>query len=103
MIRLLLGRHGETDWNRQGRWQGHADGGLNDAGRAQATALAQRIAGLDPAALYSSDLGRAWDTAAAIAAATGLTPEPVPGVREVDVGDHWPQWIGFAQVAAGAT
>ena len=98
MIRLLLGRHGETDWNRQGRWQGHADDGLNDAGRAQAGALAQRIADLGPTALYSSDLGRTWDTAMTVAAATGLTPEAVPGVREVDVGE----WTGFTRAEVEA-
>src|SRR2546430_16863302 len=42
---LLLARHGETDWNRARRWQGHADRPLTDRGRAQATALAERLPG----------------------------------------------------------
>ncbi len=98
MIRLLLGRHGETDWNREGRWQGHADRSLNAAGRQQAVALAARIASLAPTALYSSDLARAWETAAEVQAATGLEPVPAPGVREVDVG----KWTGFTRAEVEA-
>ena len=93
MIGLLLGRHGETDWNREGRWQGHADRSLNAAGQAQAAALGARIVALGPTALYSSDLVRAWETADAVARATGLTPIATPGVREVDVGD----WTGYTR------
>ena len=72
VTRLLVIRHGETAWNRASRIQGHTDIPLSDKGRWQARqlALALRDEGLQ--ALYSSDLMRARDTAAPIAAATGL-------------------------------
>ena len=59
MTRILLARHGETEWNRLGRWQGHADPPLNEQGRRQAAELAERLAGDGIAAIYSSDLARA--------------------------------------------
>jgi broad specificity phosphatase PhoE len=65
MTRILLARHGETDWNREGRWQGHSDRPLNAAGLAQAEALARRLARDSIAALYTSDLLRASQTAQA--------------------------------------
>lgn len=64
---LYIIRHGETDWNRAARMQGHADIGLNAQGRAQAEQVAQALAGHGFAAIYSSDLSRALDTARAIA------------------------------------
>jgi probable phosphoglycerate mutase len=87
MTRILLARHGETDWNREGRWQGHSDQPLNATGRAQAEALAARLRGEGIDALYTSDLLRASQTAAAVGRATGLNPIPAPGLREVDVGE----------------
>ena len=71
MTTLLLARHGETDWNRDGRWQGLSDTRLNDLGREQAQELA---AGLDDAVdvVYSSDLARARETAEIVAARLGL-------------------------------
>ena len=60
-------RHGETDWNRQARMQGHADVPLNDLGRQQAEQVASAMASYQLDAIYSSDLSRAWDTAIAIA------------------------------------
>jgi 2,3-bisphosphoglycerate-dependent phosphoglycerate mutase len=71
---LLVVRHGETRWNIDGRIQGHRDSPLTVTGRAQAEALAARLAAEGVDALYSSDLGRARETAAPIAAATGLAP-----------------------------
>lgn len=82
ITRLILVRHGETEWNRAGRMQGHDDSPLTANGRAQAQALAQRLAGMGCTALYHSDLGRARDTAAAVAAATGLVPHADPRLRE---------------------
>jgi probable phosphoglycerate mutase len=66
---LLLVRHGETDWNRDGRWQGHSDTQLNDAGRAQARRVAGELGDVD--VIYSSDLARARETAKIIAAQLG--------------------------------
>jgi broad specificity phosphatase PhoE len=66
---LLLVRHGETDWNRDGRWQGHSDTQLNDAGREQAHRVAGELGDVD--AIYSSDLARARETADIIAAQLG--------------------------------
>jgi alpha-ribazole phosphatase/probable phosphoglycerate mutase len=56
---LILARHGETDWNRDGIWQGHGDPPLNIVGRTQAAALADHLVDVDVDALYSSDLRRA--------------------------------------------
>jgi broad specificity phosphatase PhoE len=83
---LLLVRHGETEWNRQLRWQGHADPPLNETGRAQARELAQALAHDRIDAVYSSDLRRAAETAEAIAVPRGLPVYLDPGLREIDVG-----------------
>jgi broad specificity phosphatase PhoE len=89
---IYLIRHGETAWNAEGRWQGHADVPLNDTGRAQARQLAAwlRERGVRFDAIYSSDLHRAWETAAILAQAQGLEPRPVPALREIDLG----RWSG---------
>lgn len=65
---IYLIRHGETDWNRAARMQGHADVALNDLGREQAYQVARAMASYQLDAIYSSDLSRAFDTAQAIAA-----------------------------------
>ncbi|MFC4158826.1 histidine phosphatase family protein [Chitinimonas lacunae] len=87
---LVLIRHGETAWNVDRRFQGHLDIGLNDNGRRQAELLALRLerehARQPFAALYCSDLSRARDTAAAIAARTGLTLTIDAGLRERGLG-----------------
>jgi 2,3-bisphosphoglycerate-dependent phosphoglycerate mutase len=64
---LIVVRHAETTWNREKRMQGTTDTALSEVGRAQAQALARRLAGQAFSALYSSDLSRARDTAQAIA------------------------------------
>jgi probable phosphoglycerate mutase len=87
---ILLARHGETDWNSERRWQGHADQPLNDAGRAQAHELAESLAGRGIDAIYSSDLVRAHETAHIVAVELDLPVEVDSGLREVDVGD----WAG---------
>jgi broad specificity phosphatase PhoE len=93
VTRILLARHGETDWNRDNRFQGHADPPLNDAGREQAAALADSLAGERLAAVYSSPLRRAVETAELVAARHGLEPRPVDALREVDVGS----WQGLTR------
>jgi broad specificity phosphatase PhoE len=85
---LLLARHGETDWNRDGRFQGHADPPLNARGREQARALAELVAAEPLEAIYSSDLRRAYETARVVAAIRGLDVVVDPQLRERDVG-HW--------------
>jgi len=69
MTTLLLVRHGETDWNRLGRWQGHSDTPLNARGREQARELAPQLDGVD--VVYSSDLARARETAEILAEELG--------------------------------
>jgi broad specificity phosphatase PhoE len=88
---LILVRHGETDWNRSGRWQGHADAPLNDRGREQARALADELAGEHVAAVYASDLSRARETAEIVAARLGRPVDVDPRLREVHVGG----WSGL--------
>jgi broad specificity phosphatase PhoE len=90
---ILLARHGETDWNRENRFQGHADPPLNDTGRAQAAALAKALADESLDAVYSSPLRRAFETAEIAAAPHGLEPVPVDALREVDVGS----WEGLTR------
>lgn len=68
--RVVIVRHGETTWNLEGKRQGHSDSALTDKGLAQARALARRLERERFQALYSSDLGRAYQTARIIAQAT---------------------------------
>jgi len=88
VTRLVLVRHGQTAWNLEGRAQGHLDVGLDDTGRAQAVALAPYIASMAPAALWSSDLARALQTADQLATATGLPVQPDARLREFDAGER---------------
>jgi broad specificity phosphatase PhoE len=71
---VFLARHGETEWNRAGRWQGKTDVPLSDVGRAQAHALKERLRDRGIARVYASDLGRARETAEIVAEALGLLP-----------------------------
>ena len=93
MTTILLARHGETDWNREGRFQGHADPPLNATGRAQAARLAAELAEVGLAAVYSSPLRRAIETARVVAAAHDLAPIPLDALREIDVGS----WQGLTR------
>jgi probable phosphoglycerate mutase len=70
---ILLARHGETEWNRIGRWQGRTDIPLSDVGRAQALVLADRVRDCGIAAIYASDLSRARETAEIVAKALGVS------------------------------
>ncbi len=83
---LFLFRHGQTDWNREGRLQGHTDTPLNATGLAQAEALAQRLLAHRLDAVVSSDLTRALTTARIIAEISGVPLLTDSGLREVSVG-----------------
>lgn len=87
MLFVYLARHGETDWNAQGKIQGHTDIPLNEAGRDQAVALADQLAGVGLGAVASSDLSRARETAAIVAKALELRkPVEEPALRERQLG-----------------
>lgn len=94
---LCLIRHGETTWNREGRWQGHADPGLTETGLEQARRLAEALAAehrIRPwQRLYSSDLARAATTAGLIGEVLGLGLEVDRRLRELDVG----AWAGLTR------
>ena len=98
MATLLLVRHGETDWNVENRFQGHADPPLNETGREQSRELAQELAGERLVAVVSSPLRRALETAEAIAAAHDLPLRQEPGLREVDLGS----WTGLTRTEVEA-
>ena len=85
-IRVVLWRHGQTDWNVENRFQGHSDIPLNKVGHYQASEAAQVLAALRPDRIISSDLIRAQETAAALAALTDITVEINPNLRETDGG-----------------
>lgn len=84
--RLVLLRHGRTAWNAAGRAQGHADVGLDDVGHGQAAAAAPYLASLEPAALWTSDLARARQTAAHLEKESGVAALEDPRLREFGVG-----------------
>jgi broad specificity phosphatase PhoE len=92
-VRLLLVRHGETIWNQENRWQGHADVPLSEAGREQARRLAQRLLTerRKVRAIYASDLQRALHTAEILGERLGLAPTLEPAWREMDIGT----WSGL--------
>lgn len=91
MTQLLLIRHGENDYTRTGRLAGWTPGvGLNEAGRKQAQALAEKLKAAPIAAIYSSPLERARETAAPLAEAKKLDVQIVEGLGEVQYG----QWQG---------
>ena len=88
-------RHGETDWNVERRFQGHADEPLNAAGRQQARGLAEELAGEQIDAVYTSDLARARETAEILAARLDAEVVALRELREIDVGSwqglSWPE------------
>ncbi|MCP5287208.1 MAG: histidine phosphatase family protein [Burkholderiaceae bacterium] len=96
--RVLLVRHGETDWNTQTRLQGHTDIPLNARGREQARRVGQALAGIRLDAVYSSDLQRAFDTARAMADATGAPLHAEPALRERQFGCF--EGLTYAEVEA---
>jgi probable phosphoglycerate mutase len=95
---VYLARHGQTAYNHEGRFQGQQQIPLDETGRAQALELAERAAPYGFRALWSSPLLRARETAAAVAARTGLVPIEDPRLMETDAGD-WTD-LPFAEVRA---
>lgn len=86
MLDLLLARHGQSEWNAAGRWQGQADPPLSDLGRAQAHAAGRQAGSFD--AIFASDLERALRTATIISEALGVGPVVVdPRLKERDAGE----------------
>lgn len=109
---LILVRHGETDWNRELRFQGHVDIPLNAIGHAQAQRLATRLANEPVHQLYQSDLQRAMQTAAPSALSLGLSGLSDAALREQNFGrvdgmrvddiqrdfpQEWAQWVRFQE------
>ena len=94
MTTLLLVRHGETDWNADGRLQGQTDRPLSDFGRRQARELAEELAGEELDAVYASDLSRARETAEIVGERLGLPVALDPDLREKD----WGTWEGLSSV-----
>jgi len=84
--RLILVRHGETDWNAEGRYQGQADPPLNARGREQARRVAQKLRDKGVDVIYSSPLKRALETAKAIADETGAPLFIEPRLMEINQG-----------------
>jgi len=84
--RVLLVRHGLTDWNLSGRWQGYEPVALNDEGWAQARMLADSLRGRPIRTIVSSDLPRAFQTASAIGEVVGVQPGADERWREFHLG-----------------
>jgi probable phosphoglycerate mutase len=112
MTELILIRHGETDWNRELRFQGHVDVSLNAIGLEQARRIAARMSGQKADALYASDLLRAQQTATPIAAQLDLPSRTEVGLREQSFGrvdgmrvddikeqlpEAWEGWLRFEE------
>ncbi len=91
MTKLILVRHGETDWNRVDRIQGWLDIPLNEKGRRQAERLAEELAGMKISAIYSSPLKRAFQTAEIIAEKYHLSVQKVSDFKEINQG----KWQGL--------
>jgi len=95
---IVMVRHSETDWNRENRFQGHADPPLNEPGRAQARELAAQLGTDWVTALYTSPLHRAHETARILAARLGLDVQFSDALKEVDVGS----WSGLTRAEVEA-
>jgi alpha-ribazole phosphatase len=91
MMRLILVRHGQTEWNAGGRYQGQSNVALSDTGRKQARFLAERFPVRQLDAIYTSDLDRAKETAECVGKRLGLTVCPEKAFRELSFGD----WEGL--------
>jgi phosphoserine phosphatase len=98
LTRLILVRHGRTEWNRVERFRGRADIKLDKVGIKQAEAAAARIAEWQVSAVYSSPLRRALTTAEILAHPFGLEVKPLPGIIDIDYGE----WQGLSPEEAAA-
>lgn len=96
--RIVLWRHGRTEWNATGRFQGQTDIDLDEIGRAQAWESARRLAALEPDLLISSDLRRTRDTMAALAEISGKPIQLDERLRETFAGE-W-QGLTGAEIAS---
>ncbi|WP_299165065.1 histidine phosphatase family protein [uncultured Arthrobacter sp.] len=94
--RIIFWRHGRTEWNARGLFQGQEDIALDDLGRQQATQAAYELKHLAPSLIVSSDLERARDTAAALSVATGISAGTDERFRETYAG-RW-QGLAFAEI-----
>lgn len=110
MARILLVRHGQSEWNADGRWQGQADPPLSELGQEQAVAAVQALGMLD--AIYASDLIRAHHTAELVAAPLGADVVVEPRLRErsagewegrtrAEIDDGWPGFLESGRRPAG--
>lgn len=86
MTKVILVRHGETDWNKNARFQGQTDVPLSETGRGQAERVAEKLADEKVFAIYSSDLSRAYETASIIAKQHGLEVKKSKALREINFG-----------------
>ena len=96
--RVLLLRHGRTEWNATGRFQGQQDSALDGIGHAQAAAAGVALVPMEPDAIVASDLSRTADTAAAVSAEVGLPVSLDPRLREIHLGE----WEGLTRAEARA-
>ena len=90
---IILWRHGRTSWNAERRFQGQSDIELDDEGRAQAERAAELLAYLEPDRIIASDLARAWATAQALSARTGVHVTADARLRETFAGE----WEGLSR------
>lgn len=91
-MRIILVRHGQTEWNRVGRFRGRATLDLNEVGIRQAEATAEKLWQWSPIAIFSSPLPRAVTTAQILARQLGLEVKLLPGLIDIDYG----QWQGLS-------
>ena len=116
--RIIIWRHGQTDWNKENRYQGHSDIPLNSVGLFQVEHAAKILAAMKPEKIISSDLIRAQQTAQPLVALTGAPLELDPDLRETNGGkwegrtreenmsedrERFIKWISGGDIAAGIT
>lgn len=92
MTRIVLVRHGQTEWNKEERFRGRVDIDLDEVGKRQAQAAGERLARWEVSALYSSPLKRAMATAEAIAECLGLSVQILDGLNDM----HFGVWQGVS-------